>query len=336
MSLDQGAARAVSTPTTRVGLVGLGTIGQVHLRVLSVTPGAGVIFTVDPERDGTPATVPHFRTLGEALHDNGQAPRSERVDLIVIATPTDTHLDLALQALRNSTALVLSEKPLSHDPEELERFLALPEEQTDRIRVVDHFGFAPEVHWAAGYVGSRGWGPPRSVLSSFNDPYLRMAPAQQRSYVSAWVDSGSNQLAILSRFVDDWTVELHSSDVAGTRSITEVSFSGGSARLLANWATGASSKQTVLRWDESRELLLDHTAMTGAAFDGGRLQEHFGNDAALDRKTAHYRSLYTALLGDLDHPLLILSRATRIARALAVMPDGQDLPVRWVTSDLGS
>ena len=38
-------------------------------------------------------------------------------------------------------------------------------------------------------------------MSSFNDAYARKPESQLRGYVSSWIDSGPNQLSLLSRFV---------------------------------------------------------------------------------------------------------------------------------------
>lgn len=329
--LDENPAAPV-----RVGLVGLGTIGQVHRRVLSALPGVELVFTVDPvtpvvATDPAVAAetpeVPHHAVLEEALARHVAALGGP--DLVVLATPTDSHLPLARVALEGSAALVLSEKPFTRDREDLADFLARPAATTGRVRVVDHFGFAPEVTWGEQFARTRGWGAPQSVLSSFNDPYGARPPERLASHISPWVDSGSNQLAVLSRFVDDWRVVGLTSDADRKRSSALVEHTGGHATLVSCWSAADSSKQSHLRWSGGQELFLDHTSMTGSALEAGRLVEHLGHDGAVDRKTAHYRGMYTALLRDASEPLLSLGAAVRIATSLA---DGAGAPsgdVRW-------
>lgn len=310
----------------RVGLVGLGTIGRVHLRTLTALAGVEVVFTVDPAVPGAGDAGPvHRRTLDEALRLPGARPP----DLVVVATPTDSHLPVVREALASSPALVLSEKPLARDRRALAAFLEDPSVPTHRVRVVDHVGFAPEVEWGVAYAAERGWGPPDAVLSSFTDPYGALPPERRAAYVSPWVDSGSNQLAVLGRFVDGWTVVDQVADDTAMRCSTRVALAGGGwATLVAGWRTGDSSKQTSLRWSGGRELFLDHTSMTGIVLDGGRTVEHLGHDASADRKTAHYRGMYAALLRSPDHPLLSLGTAVRVARALAADPTPGP-QVRW-------
>jgi predicted dehydrogenase len=296
-----------------VGLLGLGVIGKVHRAVLGARADVRLAFVVDP-REVPPEpgdAVPRFRSLQAALDADSE------VDLVVVATPTDSHLDVVAQVLEGTAADVLSEKPLSRDPDGLRRFAEGHASALGRLRTVNHFAFSPEVVWAAQAATERGWGAPRRVLSCFDDPYVAKSPDERRSYVSSWVDSGANQLAFLARFARGWTITAHDEDADGLRSVTEVAYDGGSATLTTNWWTGASSKQTTLRWGEDREILLDHTSMTGVLLDGGRVREHLGNDGTVDRKTAHYSAMYRALLGGSDSELLGYSFACQVAELLA-------------------
>jgi predicted dehydrogenase len=296
----------------RVGLVGLGVIGKVHQAVLVARRDVRLAFLVDPREPASDGDgIARFASLRAAL-DADLA-----VDLVVVATPTDSHLEVAGQALEGSRADVLSEKPLSRDPEALRRFGERYASALGRLRTVNHFAFSPEVVWAARAVADRGWGPPERVLSCFDDPYVAKTPDERRSYVSSWVDSGANQFALLARFARGWTITAHDEDEQGLRSVTEVAYDGGSATLTSNWWTGASSKQTTLRWSGDREIVLDHTSMTGVLLDRGRVREHLGDDGTVDRKTAHYAAMYRALFDGTDSALLRYPLACEIADLLA-------------------
>ena len=89
----------------RIGFVGLGIIAETHLAVLAEMPQAELVFTADPHSERAPVEfrgtpVPHHRSLADALDAHG----SEDADLLVLATPTPTHADLAVEALTGSTA----------------------------------------------------------------------------------------------------------------------------------------------------------------------------------------------------------------------------------------
>jgi predicted dehydrogenase len=313
----------------RVALVGLGVIGRVHLEVLTALDRVQLAFTVDPRvgRSTTHQRTPHFSSLAEAVRA-GLDP-----DLVVLATPTSTHVELVDLVLERTTAVALSEKPLSDDPRPIEDLRGRHGSQLERVRVVNHFAFSPEVEWAVAAVARDGWGTPASVVSTFNDPYVLKSEEERRSYVSSWVDSGANQLPLLARFTPDFVVSTHHEEAGGLRAATSVVYEGGAALLVSNWRTGDSSKQTRLRWSDDRELVLDHTAMTGHLLEAGRLVEHFGHDGRVSRKIAHYRAMYQMLFDQPHHPLLSVELAEAVAHALRTASTAAaGRSTRWVAA----
>ncbi len=319
-----------------VGLVGLGVIGRVHLDVLASEPRVALAFVADPRLGSAgaaspPAGCPAYGGLSEALESVERGEIAEP-DVIVLATPTSTHLDLAAEVLQRTAATVLSEKPLTGDAGELASFESRHVDASERVRVVNHFAFSPEVGWAVGQVEQRGWAAPTTVLSSFNDPYVKKSVAERSTYVSSWIDSGPNQLGLLARFVSSPVVQVHRATPDGTRSMTELDHEGGSAVLVTNWATGDSSKQTSLRWSDGCEILLDHTAMTGVALERGKPVAHFGGTGMIDRKTAHYAAMYDSYLTDPASPLLSWTFA-RSSAALLHAAAASEPPVQSVDWD---
>jgi predicted dehydrogenase len=94
----------------RVGVVGVGTMGQHHVRIVSGTPGIILAGLHDPDvaraaeicaRHGCLA----FKDLDELL---------DGCDAVCIAAPTVTHLELGKKCLERGLH-VLMEKPLAHD-----------------------------------------------------------------------------------------------------------------------------------------------------------------------------------------------------------------------------
>ncbi|GAA3463028.1 hypothetical protein GCM10018963_50410 [Saccharothrix longispora] len=275
---------------TRVGLVGVGTIARTHLAVLAERSDVDLLFTVDPVATA-PGPRPHYPDLPTAL-------ASHRPDLVVIATPADSHADLAALVLADTDARVLVEKPLVLDPASLDR---LRGPDSSRLFTAHHFAFSPEVRWAA----SLSFGPVTAVTSAFCDPYVLKGEQAFTSYVSPWADSGINQLTVLARLVEP--VAVTSLAQEGLHAWATVAYrsgdTSGEARLRVDWRTGASSKSTALSCGEV-EIRLDHTAMTGFAFRGGDLLASFGTDGRTPRKIAHYRPLYDSLLSATPDPVL--------------------------------
>ena len=80
----------------RVGLIGLGSMGRNHLRVLSSMPGTRLVAVADTDRAAVEAVTSGTDAQGfsEPLALFAEAD----LDAVVIASPTTTHLTLALAA----------------------------------------------------------------------------------------------------------------------------------------------------------------------------------------------------------------------------------------------
>lgn len=309
----------------RVGLVGLGTIATTHIEVLSSFPNAQILFGVDTGSPSAtlPPHVPLHRSLREAFD------LLPDLDLLVIATPTPTHVPIVAQALDQFDGLILVEKPLSHSMSELAALEVAVghQELEERVCIAHHFAFSPEVLWAARLLASRPqWGVPTQILCSFNDAYSNRPVEQLEGYVSSWIDSGGNQLSLLSRFVSGFRLVDRSEHDRGYRSSSRLLYDGGQALLVSNWLAADTSKQTTLWFTGGIEVRMDHTSMTVLVIEGGSLIAHFGNDGLVGRKFAHYEGLYRELLGDERDEQL----GYALARQLAVLLEA---PVTGVSPD---
>jgi myo-inositol 2-dehydrogenase/D-chiro-inositol 1-dehydrogenase len=94
------------------GLIGCGRIGRVHADSVTVSPRAELARVVDPveaaarevgERFGAPSGTDVDAVLGDPA-----------IDAVVVASPTPTHVDLLMTAVRAGKA-VLCEKPIDLD-----------------------------------------------------------------------------------------------------------------------------------------------------------------------------------------------------------------------------
>ena len=100
------------TGNVKVGLIGLGRMGQNHLRVLSLLKGAEVIFIYDIDQEKT-TRIAHSNGVRAAQDVEGVLGE---VEALIIASPTGTHADyiaLAAPCVRN----MLVEKPLADTAE---------------------------------------------------------------------------------------------------------------------------------------------------------------------------------------------------------------------------
>jgi len=105
----------------RVGLIGLGSMGRNHLRILASMEGARLVAVADPDATALAAATDATGALGfaEPLALLAEAD----LDAVVIAAPTTTHVGLALAAIDRGIAALI-EKPLAATPPEAEAIVA--------------------------------------------------------------------------------------------------------------------------------------------------------------------------------------------------------------------
>ncbi|HEX8672795.1 MAG TPA: Gfo/Idh/MocA family oxidoreductase, partial [Longimicrobium sp.] len=108
----------------RVGVLGVGSLGFHHARILRDVPGAEMagVFDASPERTAQVASelgVPGFSSRDELLAG---------CDAAVIAVPTTLHADVAMAALDAGVHLLI-EKPIASTLEEADRIVARAQEQ---------------------------------------------------------------------------------------------------------------------------------------------------------------------------------------------------------------
>ncbi|MEZ6242942.1 MAG: Gfo/Idh/MocA family oxidoreductase [Phycisphaerales bacterium] len=139
----------MNTSQVNVGVVGLGFIGGVHVRAYREGPASsGCHLVAVCDRDPTRLTgaafsggnirgedeAPLFDPGEVATHeDPAELLADERIDLVSVCTPTDTHVDLAIAALAAGKH-VLVEKPVAIRAAEVER-LAEAAAASDRLCV---------------------------------------------------------------------------------------------------------------------------------------------------------------------------------------------------------
>jgi scyllo-inositol 2-dehydrogenase (NADP+) len=115
----------MSTTPIRVGVLGYGLAGRVfHCPFISAVPGLQLSAIVQRTGDTAATDYPTtriLRSVAEALAD-------PTLDLIVVATPNDSHFDLAAQALRARKHVVV-DKPLTGTSAEARELITLAAQQ---------------------------------------------------------------------------------------------------------------------------------------------------------------------------------------------------------------
>ncbi|OYW05460.1 MAG: hypothetical protein B7X11_01915 [Acidobacteria bacterium 37-65-4] len=140
-----------STGTLRIAVVGVGSLGQHHARILSDMQGVKLVGVLDPDatRAGEIASKYHTQAFS-ALED------LPPLDGVVIAAPTRLHCELASRFLERGLG-VLCEKPMATTVEECDRILAARDRGGAPLLVghIEHFN--PGVEAIAPHVCNPGF-----------------------------------------------------------------------------------------------------------------------------------------------------------------------------------
>jgi predicted dehydrogenase len=185
----------------RVGLVGLGSMGRNHLRVLAARPDVVLAAVADPAAEVLGAAVAATGAAGyaEPAAMIGQAD----LDAVVVAAPTTAHLPLALAAVERGLALLI-EKPLADTVEAAERIATAAAERGVPVAVGHVERFNPAVRELVRLLGE-GW------LSSVYAISSRRAgpfPARIRD-VGVTIDLATHDVDICSAITGDRPLRVH-------------------------------------------------------------------------------------------------------------------------------
>ncbi len=107
----------------RVGVIGVGSMGQNHARILSDMGVLESVADVSPESAktvGEKHKAKHFTDYKELLRGD--------IDAVIVVTPTSTHEKIAMDALRAGKHVLL-EKPMSGDSKTLKAISAFARKQ---------------------------------------------------------------------------------------------------------------------------------------------------------------------------------------------------------------
>lgn len=140
----------------RFGLAGLGWAARgFHLPALRQVPGVEVVGGSEPDDERRASWekdtgIPAFATLDELLE-------RARPDVVIVATPPDSHAELSIQALRGG-AHVVCEKPFVSTVSEADRVLEVAAATGRRVAVNHEFREKPIFKVLPEHIGSEEFG----------------------------------------------------------------------------------------------------------------------------------------------------------------------------------
>lgn len=170
----------------RVGVIGFGLAGRIfHSAVIRVTPGLALAAIV--QRSGS-AAVEHYpgvrlaRSVEEMLAD-------ESIRLVVVATPSNTHYELAEQCLHAGRSVVV-DKPFTLTSEQATRLIHLARERRLLVSAYQNRRWDGDFNTVQQVLASGRLGR----LVSYESHFDRFRPVPRRD---VWRESGSPGSGIL-------------------------------------------------------------------------------------------------------------------------------------------
>jgi predicted dehydrogenase len=133
----------------RIAVIGVGHLGQHHARILAAMPDADLVAVVDTKPDRAAEIATKYATA--ALTDHSSLVG--HVDAVSIATPTVSHVDIALPFIEVGAA-VLVEKPMAVSLADADRLVAAADARGTLLAIGHTERFNPAVAAAVPLVSS--------------------------------------------------------------------------------------------------------------------------------------------------------------------------------------
>lgn len=244
------------TNTPRVGVVGAGSLGFHHIRILRDLPGVRFSGFVDTRRDRASEVE---RELGVKSHDSLDALLAAS-DAVIVVVPTSAHYSVAGAAIEQGKHVFI-EKPITTTLEEADRLLELAEKKGVMVQIGHIERFNRAVRAALPHVNK-----PRFIDSE------RLAPFSPRgSDVAVVLDLMIHDIDLLLTLVGSGAKEISAVgvpvltpmlDIANAR----VTFTSGAVANITSSRISRERKRKIRIFQQSGYLSLDLAAGTGDFF----------------------------------------------------------------------
>jgi predicted dehydrogenase len=156
--------------TIKVGLIGTGYIGMVHLEMLRRLGGVEVVAVADTNKVLAEAAAAKFG-IRRLYADAGGLIADEEVEVVHNCAPNNVHFEISSLAIRTGKD-VLSEKPLALDSRESAELLALAEKHGTLTAIDFCYRYYPVVQEAAARARRGDLGDVRAFVGHFLQDWL--------------------------------------------------------------------------------------------------------------------------------------------------------------------
>jgi predicted dehydrogenase len=238
----------VSAPL-RLGLIGLGSMGRNHLRVISNHPETTLAAIADTEPAALEAAV--AQTGAQGFADPLVMIAEAQLDGVVIAAPTRAHRALALSAIERGVGLLV-EKPLAATVEDGLAIVAAARKRNVRVQVGHVERYNPAV-LEMGRLLRSGW---LSTIYAITSRRAGPFPARIRD-VGVTVDLGTHDVDMLCWIAGERPVRVYAETAQRLHATHEdLTFgllhfpSGATGFLDVDWLTPAKRRSLVAVGEE--------------------------------------------------------------------------------------
>ncbi|CAA9398210.1 GH109 [uncultured Rubrobacteraceae bacterium] len=259
----------------RIGLVGAGFMGGVHLNAYANIPGAEVVGVADARMGRSVASAQSVGARPYASYEELVA--AEDVEVVDICLPTSFHKDLALRAASEGRHVIL-EKPIARTLEDASEVLDAFSGDGPRLFVGHVVRFFPEYVGIKGKIDAGDLGTVGVVRTSRRSPFLR----GWNDWYADWRSSGGVLLDLVIHDFDflRWTLgeveRVYARGVLGREynrldyALTTLRFEGGAiAHVEGHWGYPGPFNYSIEVAGSRALLTADSTEPATLGFIGG-------------------------------------------------------------------
>ncbi len=159
----------------KCAIIGLGNIGRVHAKVLSLI-GAEIVSLCDTEIERAERIRNEFAPSARVYCDYRLMLEREEVDVVHVCTPHDLHAEMVVYLLKRGVN-TLCEKPLCINERELDEVLLAESESTAMLGVCHQNRYNPSTVFVKKYLENKKvLGAHGSVVWHRDEKYYRESP----------------------------------------------------------------------------------------------------------------------------------------------------------------
>lgn len=272
----------------KLGIIGIGHIAQYHFEAIGLIDGLELTSVCDHDY----SKLENVKLDVDKYNNSNDLISSSQVDVVMIATPTESHAKMAEHVIKAGKPVIL-EKPAALTFREFNLLKSLSLSKKVPVFTLFHASYGYELTPTFEILNNLENKDGLVWKSFFSDPYEKDAKAKS-SLVNSWVDSGINFLSILQRVLSPDSIDLiFSSHTPATGeekskicSNLVFEFSGnisGTAIIECNWSKGINRKVSKVRIQNKHWLILEHSDQSLV-----ELGRRMTIDNELPRLTNHY------------------------------------------------